>query len=248
MDKIAYYKEEIMEKAAQTKWRALIDSAKDAKGLSNTFSEFNRNKKVIGMNTPIEQSGIKELASLADKKKSAKQFLSKYNQKERQLPFMRQKAKDLSKEHKDIRLEVAHDNLDERKMVARKKTNHSMGIESGTKDPEEYMDIIHGTNRAKAKAFLQGGNGASKTESHMKLDNGKSTNMGIQVHSKVKGRAKGYADQQSGVRGGDSVELTGKVQRKYLYPNPSRGSGGGDEYGLPSIHHDKIKDGKIREI
>ena len=49
-------------------------------------------------------------------------------------------------------------------------------------------------------------------------------------------------------RGGSPAVLKGQIQRKYLYPNPSRGSGGGDEYGLPQEHFNKIRNGRVEDL
>jgi hypothetical protein len=80
----------------------------------------------------------------------------------------------------------------------------------------------------------------------MHLHDGSRTDMGIMVHNKVKSRGEFYANQQAAARGGDKAIMTGKIKRKYLFRNPSTGSGFGDEYAIPTKYYDKIKDTNIR--
>ena len=245
MDKIAMYKGEI-EKRAQSKWRELIDTAKNHRELSNSFSEFNRNKKIFNRYTGRPGQDIGEMGSLlSEAKRDVKQNISKYNKEYQQLPFMRKRVSELTPDEISIR----KNSVAEKSLLKKIKGSgqNPMDIHTGH-DPEEYLDIIHGTNRSKAKAFLNGGNGASQTESLMNVGGKSPTDMGIMVHNKVKDRAEYYAKTQSGLRAGDPVTLEGRIKRKYLYPNPSRGSGLGDEYSIPSIYHNKIENARINSI
>jgi hypothetical protein len=204
-------------KQAQSKWRSLIDQAKDTKELVGLFAEFNRNRMMSGADW-VRSLPFRESTDLNESKLKMKQFLSDFDSKENSLTSRR---------------ELERDALS------------AMDIDTGH-NPEEWMPIIHGTNDAKGRSFLQGGNGASKTDVTMRTEDGKATDMGIMVHNKKQDLATFYARRNVELRGGTPVIIEGKIQRKYLFPNPSRHSGGGDEYAIPTQHYDKIQDATTR--
>jgi hypothetical protein len=226
-----------MEKLAQSKWRALIDAAPDQQALSNLFAEFNRNHYVNGWTNQARAINLHQPQDINELRTKIKQILNVTKPK----PWANKPVHALTPDEFATRKEISFDKQDERKR--RGKT--SMSIDTGH-DPEEWMPIIHGTNRARAEAFLRSGNGAARTDSVHATGIAPPSHMGIMVHSKFGDRADDYAGRAAASRGGDPVVLTGEIQRKHLFPNPSRGSGYGDEYSIPVPFHDKIRNATLR--
>lgn len=239
-----------MEKIAQSKYRKYLDSIDNEKDLYNAVSDMTRNRRML-MGDPGDWMNRRDTGM--DKKK-LKQALSRdVLNKPKYIPkydrIYNSSLKELTPEEIKERRNAIEDILDE-KVRNNKFKNRRKPMYFNTKqnNPEEYVDLIHGTNEAKAKAFLRGGNGASALQSTAYLGNGKFNDMGIQVHSLNKTRAEGYAKMQRDARGGNPAVLTGKIKRKYLYPNATQqhqGSVLSDEYELPEELFNKIKDAKI---
>jgi hypothetical protein len=229
-----------MEKVAQSKWRTLIDTAPDQQALSNVFAEFNRNRNVHGANIPGRDVNIHASQEMGALRTRVKQFLSTFTQANKR-PFVTKSVHELTPEEVRMRRAIVKDRNHKRKDTG----IFAMDIDTGH-DPEEWMPIIHGTNRSKAETFLRSGNGASRTDNVMNTGDVKPSPMGIMVHSRVVDRADHYASKTSGMRGGDPVVLTGEIQRKHLFPNPSRSSGYGDEYSIPVPFYDKIRNAALR--
>lgn len=238
-----------MEKIAQSKYRKYLDSIDNEKDLYNAVSDMTRNRRILRdpgnwmnrRNTGMDKKKLKQALSrdVLNKPK----YIPKYDR------IYNSSLKELTPEEIKERRNRMEDILDEKVRNNKFKKKHkSMYFNTEQNNPEEYVDLIHGTNEAKAKAFLRGGNGASALQSTAYLGNGKFNDMGIQVHSLNKTRAEGYAKMQRDARGGNPAVLTGKIKRKYLYPNATQQHQGivlSDEYELPEELFNKIKDAKI---
>ena len=246
------YKNEL-EKIAQAKWRKYLDSKNNEASLYDAVADMTRNSDSHPVHNPGNINARKEIGM--DKAELKRRLSSDVFNKSEYLPQYEKaykgKISELTPEELKLRKYKMEDNQMEKflnKKRIKGNNNTPMNIQTALKDPEEYVDIIHGTNRAKAEAFLRGGNGPTKLESMANLGNGKGNNMGIQVHSLVKDRAEGYANSQANSRGGSPAVLSGKIKRKYLYPNANHAQGNvslSDEYGIPQELFNKIKDAKV---
>ena len=239
------------EKIAQSRYRKYLDSINNEDDLYNAVSDMTRNRRMLWddpgerierMSVGMDKAKIKR--SLSERVLNKPKYIPKYDK------IFNSSLRDLTPEEIKIRKGDMEEKLDEKRLKLKRaeKSFRPMSYKTKLNNPEEYVDLIHGTNEAKAKAFLRGGNGASGLQNTAYLGNGKFNNMGIQVHSLNKTRAEGYARRQSDARGGNPAILTGKIKRKYLYPNITQAHNGevhSDEYGLPEELFKKIKNAKI---
>lgn len=238
-----------IEKTAQSRWRKYLDSKKNESELYEAVSDMTRNEK-LRHNNPADSINRKNVGNDV---KTLKQQLSKnVFHKPRYVPeyekILNTRALDLDEKSFEKRRRFVENKRDFKESLRETpKRYNSYGPMKDNKDiqslkdvgPEDYVDIIHGTNKAKAEAFLRGGNGASRLESMTNLGQGKFNDMGIQVHSRIKERAPQYADMQSKVKGGHPAVVEGRIKRKFLYHNQ------GDEYGIPEEFFNKIEDAKV---
>lgn len=110
--------------------------------------------------------------------------------------------------------------------------------------PDDYVNIIHGGNKARTQGFVLGGNGESQLETIETLKGGKVAEHGLQFHSLNRKKAPGYASMSADSNGGSPAVLEARIKRKYLYANSNQGNFS-DEYGLPTEYFNKLKDIKI---
>jgi hypothetical protein len=229
MDKVAFYKNQI-EKIAQSKWRKLIDSAKDIDELKHTSGNMLRNVKAVYSDVPygsllakIRDDIARGTIQLPDAKIGAKKYISQI----------------LSKFHNNYpktKMQMKAEKL--KKYISTKNARHLL-------DGEDYIDIIHGAEANRIKGYFHG-RGAAYPIPPVKVG-GKIINKGIFVHSQYGDRASAYAHDSAVPRLGEPGILTGKIQKKYVARHNDY-SGGGDEYLIPKEHLDKIIDRKIDKI
>lgn len=239
-----------IEKTAQSRWRKHIDGLSED-DMYDFGAHVSRNRPQV-FNNP----GARDVRSeIGNNKAEYKRLLSGPNalgrggiakvvEDAQNTPIPQLGEKEL-KRRKAVARERKHDRADLKWISESSKGPNSMNPSSLSAGPEDLVDIIHGGNRAKAEAFLQGGNGGSKLEGVAKTVDGNVSEMGLQFHSKNGQRAPMYANRAAEHKGGSPAILEGKIKRKYLHPNPSRSSGGGDEYGVPSEYFSKIQQGKV---
>ena len=236
------------EKIAQSRYRKYLDSINNEDDLYNAVSDMTRNERLLldpGNKLEREETGMdkaKIKKSLSERLFNKPRYAPKYDK------AYNSSLKDLTPEEIKLRKDRMEERLDDKWLLSRRlrrSQNYTpMHYKTDLHNPEEYVDLIHGTNKAKARAFLRGGNGGSLLEGPAYLGNSKFNDMGIQVHSLNKTRAKLYAEKQSNGRGGTPAILTGKIKRKYLYPNINQAHNGevhSDEYGLPEELFKKIE-------
>lgn len=260
-----------MEKIAQARWRKAIDridtSTFDGRTrMQNFVSNFNRNDRFMNAAYNDEMSPLLNAANGTIKDKpDIKRAISKYINRP---SFLNKRlgtqantsVSTWTPEQRRSRLRSLMNNAGERGFVRRiqrkegawNSPDNSFGPfaysrRGMTQNPDDYVDIISGTNKAKGMAFLQGGNAANKLESEAMLPSGKLSGMGLQVHSRITERAPGYARMSADSRGGQPAILKGQIKRKYLYPNANHGSSG-DEYGIPRELYSKIRNGRIEDL
>lgn len=247
------YKEQ-MEKIAKARWKKHLDGLQSEDDIWDYVSDLTRNRPG-GWNHPGNYANREELGS---NKKEIKRLLSSEKGLGRggiaaNVERAKNKSyRDLTPGELGIRKalmdDVKMDKLSNKSILNNPDKRKSMGILTKldeTVGPDDYVDIINGTNKSRALGFLRGGNGHTNLQGKAYLHDGTIQNKGLQVHSLVKDRAPLYAKKQAENTGGSPAILTGKIKRKYLFPNPSTGSGFGDEYGIPSQYFNKIKNAKV---
>lgn len=248
-----------IEKVAQSRWRRYIDEKvdKSPEGLSDFASESTRNRRQL-FDKPGNHQDVNSMKELSeeDRIKYIKQKLSSKdgfgkNKPQKSRAILEEMKDDIHRRKRVIRSKMNKRKLDaeflaEQSQQGKLNLSSSMDFAGSHKDakPDDYIDIIHGGNRAKAEAFARNGNGASQMQTYEMLNNGKVTEEGLQFHSKNKERASGYANMASSSSGGNSAILKGKIKRKYAYPNSTQGNYS-DEYGIPPEYFNKMEDVKV---
>lgn len=260
------YKSQI-EKVAQARWRKYIDSLQTEDELMDFASQASRNKRQM-MNRPGNFSDRREIGFNKDEMKrvlssprgwayednynivpttqSLRGASTDYLSNVEDVMLDAESIKRIQNRKASAQMRKAFKKLDEisgREMGGYSTSMNAPGSLEGV-GPDDLVPIIHGGNRAKAEAFVRGGNGFTELQTRELLDDGKLTKTGLQFHSKVKNRAPGYASMSANNAGGSPAVIEAKIPRKYLYPNTSQGPHS-DEFGLPDAYFNKMQDIKV---
>lgn len=253
MDKVAYYKEEII-KLASTAWgRYLKGATGNVEKLRSRAGDLLRESSPRWATPGVEHL---EAAKSAIRKGTVTPDVTKYIRKSYNpgyKPGLRSKPiSSLNKNELQTRKHLLDGGMSDAPTRHEIKNSYKTSIPEYRKkiyknhrpegNQEDYINIVHGGEHSKIKNFINTGNTKNLTENKMATNklSEPASREGLMFHSKIKDRAADYAHTHSESRLGNPAVLAGRIKKKHLYRN-----GDSDEYSLPKHLYNKIEDAKI---